>query len=187
MPTLWMAIGLLASAQTNVTAEALRARYDAIQRLTADVTQRKEGKYWARPFESRIRLRYTPERVVWETVSPVKSTVVLEGSAITITGPGGDKRAVGPVDGDPRVAGLVRFIRALLALDLPGIERDFFLAYGEGTIVATPRPASGLTFFNSIRIMFDGQLNIVSIDLDTDSEHTRLTFEHVQRVPASIP
>ena len=187
MPTLWMAIGLLASAQPNVTAEALRARYGAVLQLTADVTQRKEGRYWARPFESQIRLRYTPERVVWETVSPVKSTVVLEGSAITITGPGGDKRAVGPVDGDPRVDGLVRFIRALLAFDLPSIERDFLLAYGEGTVVATPHPGSGLAFFTSIRLAFDGQLNIVTIELATDSEHTRLTFENVKRVPASIP
>jgi hypothetical protein len=182
-----MAIGLLATAQPNVTAEALRARYGNVQQFTADVTQRKDGKYWARPFENRIRLRYTPERVVWETVSPVKSTVVLEGSAITITGPGGERRGLGPADGDPRVAGLVRFIRALLSFDLAGIERDFLLTYGDGTVVATPRPTSALTFFRSIRLAFDGQLNIVSLELDTDSEHTLLTFENVQRVPASTP
>jgi hypothetical protein len=181
----WIAIGLLASAQPLVTADALRARYGAVQQLTADVTQRKEGRYWARPLESRIRLRYTPERVVWETVSPVKATVVLEGASITVTGPGGAKRDLGPVTGDPRVAGLVRFIRALLAFDLPAIERDFQLTYGEGTVVATPRPTSALTFFKAIQLRFDDQLNIVSIDLDTDSEHTSLLFEHMQRVPAS--
>ncbi len=185
MTLLWIAIGLLASAPPQVTAEALRERYGAVQQLTADVTQRKEGRYWARPLESRIRLRYTPERVVWETVSPVKATVVLEGGTITITGPGGTRRDLGPAGGDPRVAGLVRFIRALLAFDLPAIERDFQLTYGEGTVVATPRPTSDLRFFKSIRLRFDDRLNIVSIDLDTDSEHTSLLFENVQRVPAS--
>jgi hypothetical protein len=185
MTFLWIAIGLLASPQPRITAEALRARYGAVQELTADVTQRKEGKYWARPLESRIRLRYTPERVVWETVSPVKATVVLEGTSITITGPGGARRDLAPADGDPRVAGLVRFIRALLAFDIQAIERDFLLAYGEGTVVATPRPTSSLAFFEAIRLRFDNDLNIVSIDLDTDSEHTRLLLTNVQRVPAS--
>jgi hypothetical protein len=185
MTFLWVVIGLLGSAQPPVTAEALRARYGAVQQLTADVTQRKEGRYWARPFESRIRLRYTPERVVWETVSPVKASVVLEGSSITITGPGGARRDLGPADGDPRAAGLVRFIRALLAFDLPAIERDFVLTYGERTVVATPRPNSDLSIFKSIRLRFDDHLDIVSIDLDTDSEHTALRFENVERVPAS--
>jgi hypothetical protein len=187
MSALWMAIGLLASAQPPVTPEALRARYGNVQQLTAEVTQRKEGKYWARPFQSRIRLRYTPERVVWETVSPVRSTVVLEGSTITITGPGGEKRDLRPGDGDPRMAGLVRFIRALLAFDLSGIERDFLLAYGEGSVVATPRPGSELQLFRSIRLRFDDQLDIASLELETDSENTTLTFEHVKRLPASAP
>ncbi len=185
MTFLWIAMGLLGATQPQVTAEALRARYGAVQELTADVTQRKEGRYWARPLESRIRLRYTPERVVWETVSPVKATVVLEGGSITITGPGGARRDLGPASGDPRVAGLVRFIRALLAFDLPAMERDFQLTYGEGTVVATPRPTSDLSFFKAIRLRFDDRLDIESIDLDTESEHTSLLFENVRRVPAS--
>jgi hypothetical protein len=187
MTFLWIAVGLLASAQPQITAEALRARYGSVQQLTADVTQRKEGRYWARPLESRIRLRYTPERVVWETVSPVKATVVLEGGSITITGPGGATRDLGPESGDPRMAGLVRFIRALLAFDVPAIERDFQLTYGEGTVVAIPRPTSELVFFKAIRLRFDDRLNVVSIDLDTESEHTSLLLENVQRVPASPP
>lgn len=185
MTFLWLAIGLLAAPQPQLTAEALRARYGTVRQLTADVTQRKDGRYWARPLVSQIRLRYTPERVVWETVSPVKATVVLDGASITITGAGGAKRSLGPVGGDPRVANLVRFIGALLAFDLPAIERDFVLIYGAGTVLATPRPTSTVPFFTAIRLRFDDRLDIVSIDLDTDSEHTSLLFEHVQRVPDS--
>jgi hypothetical protein len=185
MNHLWIAIALLASPPPQLTVEALRARHGAVQQLTADVTQRKEGRYWARPLESRIRLRYSPERVVWETVSPVKATVVLEGESITITGPGGARRDLGPAGGDPRLAGLVRLIRALLAFDLPAIERDFQLTYGEGTVVATPRPTSDLAFFKAIRLTFDDRLEIVSIDLTTDSEQTSLLFGNVQRTPAS--
>jgi hypothetical protein len=181
----WIAVALLAVEPPNVTAEALRARYGNLQLLTADVTQRKEGRYWARPFESRIRLQCTSERVVWETVSPVKSVVVLEGGAITITGPSGEKRDLGRAGGDPRFSGLVRFVRALLAFDLSALERDFLLRYGRGEVTAAPRPGSDLQFFKAIRLQFDEQLNILSVDLDTDAEHTRLTFEHLKRVPAS--
>ncbi len=183
MSGFWMALALLASAPQRVTPEALRARYANVQQLTADVTQRKEGKYWARPFESRIRLRYTPERVVWETLSPIRSTVVLDGAGITVTGPGGEKRDLGPGGSDPRLAAIVRFIRALLAFDLAGMERDFLLTYGEGEVVASPRPTSDLQLFKAIRIQIDERLDIVSIDLETESERTHLTFNHVQRLP----
>ncbi len=44
-----------------LTPEALRARYGGLRRLSADVIQVKEGRYWARPFETRVKLRYTPD------------------------------------------------------------------------------------------------------------------------------
>jgi len=184
MLALLLAATLSTSAPATLTPEALRARYGNIQHLTADVLQRKEGRYWARPFESRIRLTYTPQRVTWETVSPVASKVVLEGGGMGITGPTGERRDLGPAGGDPRLGRLVRFIRALLAFDLPGIERDFILSYGVRELLATPRPDSDLNLFRYVRLRFDERLDIVSLEFDTDVEHTLLTFANVQSQPA---
>lgn len=172
---------LLAAAPPTVTADALRARYGGLQKLTADVVQVKEGKYWARPFESRVRLRYTPERVEWETVAPVHALAVIEGSALWLVGPDGKKRDLGPAASDPRLAALLGFVRALLAVDLAGIEREFTLRYGPGTLEAIPRPGSTLALFRSVKLRFGPELEIQAVDLSTPDEETHLRFEHVER------
>jgi hypothetical protein len=168
-----------------VTPAALRARYGGLARLTADVVQVKEGKYWARPFESRVKLRYTPARVEWETVAPVKALAVIEGSALWLAGPDGKRRDLGPAAGDPRLAALLGFVRALLAVDLPAIERDFVVAYGPGTLQATPRPGSTLALFRSVKLRFAEDLTIATVELETAEERTLLRFERVeqQRAP----
>ncbi len=167
-----------------ITPEILRARYADLRALDADLVQVKTGKYWARPLESHIKLLYTPTRVVWETLQPLHSKVVIEGSTLTVIGPDGQPRDLGAAAGDPRVAALLRFIRALLALDLPAIERDFTLSYGPNDIEALPRPGSDLKLFAAVRLHFDDDLELVSLELQSDTELTRLRFERVERDPA---
>jgi hypothetical protein len=178
MIALLLAAAVAGSAAPPVTPEALRARYAGIQRLTADVVQVKEGKYWARPFESRVELRYAKQRVEWETVAPVKGLAVIEGSALYLVGPDGVRRDLAA--GDPRLVALLRFVRALLAVDLAGIERDFVLTYGPGELTAVPRPGSDLALFTSVHLRFAPDLEILAIDLETRDEKTHLKFEHVK-------
>lgn len=185
--TLLVASAVLAApdaAAPRITPEALRAHYAGIERLTADVVQVKEGKYWAKPFESRVKLRYTPERVEWETVAPVKSLATIDGGGMRLVGPDGKAKDLGPMAGDPRLAALLRFVRALLAVDLPGIERDFVLTYGPGEVTATPRPDGALAFFTGVRLGFAPDLEIATVDLETPQEKTHLRFEHVEHAPA---
>ena len=181
-----VAAALLAApgAGPPVTPEGLRARYGGIRRLEADVVQVKEGKHWARPFESRVRLRYTPARVEWETLAPLHALAVIEGDALYLVGPDGQRRDMGPMAGDPRLEAILRFVRALLSVDLPGIERDFALAYGPGELTATPRPGSPLELFTTVRLRFEADLSIASVDLETRDEKTHLRFERVEQEPA---
>lgn len=176
-----LSLALAAQPPAQVTAEALRARFADVRSLAADVVQVKRGKYWARPLESRIRLSYTPGRVVWETLSPVRSTVVIADGALAVTGPDGRPGEAGIVAGDPRFAAVVRFIRALLAVDLPALERDFVLVYGPGQLAATPRPGADLQLFQAIRLKFDDTLDLTALELDTVTERTTLSFSHVER------
>ncbi|OFX22603.1 MAG: hypothetical protein A2V77_19065 [Anaeromyxobacter sp. RBG_16_69_14] len=184
MPTMLVALALIAASPPEITADALRARYREVRLLTADVVQVKEGRFWARPFESHIRLRYTPQRVTWETLSPVPSTVVIEGGSLTVRGPSGEYRELAGMANDPRFAALLRFLRALLALDLASLERDFVLDYGPGELVARPRPGPDVPLFTGVRLRFDRDLELVSLELETASERTRLTFHHVRHEPA---
>ncbi len=173
----------LAAGPARLTPDALRARYAGIRSLTADVVQVKEGKYWARPLESRIRLSYTPERIVWETLSPVRSTVTIQGDRLELADASGKRRELGAMAGDPRVAALLGFLRALIAVDLEALDRDFTIRYGEGELVATPRDGSRLRLFERIRLRFDARDDLTEMELATATERTRLSFRGVERVP----
>jgi len=173
----------LSAPPAALTPELLRARYAGVRSLSAEVVQTKEGRYWARPLVSRIRLRYTPERITWETLSPVHSTVLVEGEKLTILASPGPARDLGGAASDPRVAAMLRFLRSLLALDLDAIERDFELAYGAGELVARPRTGSDLAFLTALRLRFDPQAELTGLEIETVSERTRLAFERVERDP----
>jgi hypothetical protein len=174
---------VLTAGPARLTPDALRARYAGIRSLTADVVQVKEGRFWARPLESHIRLRYTPERIVWETVSPVRSTVTIEGEHLTVADAAGRTRDLGALAGDPRVGGLLGFIRSLIAVDLEALDRDFTIRYGDGELFATPRDGSTLRLFESIRLRFDARDDLTEMELATATERTRLFFRGVERVP----
>ena len=173
----------LTAGPARLTPDALRARYSGIRSLSADVVQVKEGRFWVRPLESRIRLRYTPQRIVWETVSPVRSTVTIEGDRLVVSDAAGKTRELGALAGDPRVVALLRFIRSLIAVDLDALERDFTIRYGEGELVATPRDGSPLRLFESIRLRFDASDDLTGMELVTATGRTRLSFQKIERVP----
>ncbi|HEX9051269.1 MAG TPA: outer membrane lipoprotein carrier protein LolA [Anaeromyxobacter sp.] len=173
----------LAATPARLGPDALRARYAGIRALSADVVQVKEGRFWARPLESRIRLTYTPERITWETVAPVRSTVTIAGDRLVVADASGKTRELGALAGDPRVVALLGFIRALVAVDLEAIERDFTLRYGDGEVVATPRPGARLALFERIRLRFDAHDDLTGMELVTATERTRLSFRNVARTP----
>lgn len=180
----------LAATPARLGPDALRARYAGIRSLSADVVQVKEGRFWARPLESRIRLTYTPERITWETVAPVRSTVTIAGDKLVVADSAGKTRELGALAGDPRVVALLGFIRSLIAVDLEAIERDFTIRYGDGELVATPREGARLKLFETVRLRFDASDDLTGMELVTPTERTRLSFRNVARAPpapASAP
>ena len=172
---------LALSGSPEITPESIRARHSGAKSLTAEIVQTKEGKYWARPFTTRVRLRWTPGRVEWVTLDPVPSTVVIEGDRIRVVGDGRD-RDLGAVANDPRFAALLRLLRALAAFDIPALEEDFSLTWGGRDITATPRPRSNLAMIRQVKLSFDDEGEIRLIEMSTPTETTRVEFQRVERV-----
>jgi hypothetical protein len=171
---------LLAAPPGALSEAALRARHGGLSALSADVGQVKEGRHWARPLRSQIKLRWSPARIQWETLTPVRSLVTIEGEVLTITDARGGARTLGAA-GDPRFKALIELLRAFLALDLPRIERDFTLEYRGLELLARPRPGASLGVFTGLRFRFDDQLELRTLDLESADEQTHLTFENVVR------
>lgn len=176
---------VLASSPPLLTSEALQARFGGVTELSADVTQVKEGKFWARPMRSKIKLQWTPKKILWEALTPVHSRVTIEGGALTITAPDGSSRTLGGASGDPRFSALIGLLEAFLALDLPRIEKDFALEYDGLALIARPRPTTAVRQFTAIRFRFDEQLELRTLELESESEKTRLSFENIARVKAA--
>jgi hypothetical protein len=173
-------VTLLAAPPAPLTAAALRTRYGNLAALTANITQVKEGRFWARPMRSQIKLRWTRERIEWETVSPLRSLVTIEGEALSITDGHGHTRSLGAA-GDPRFKAAITMLRAFLSLDLPAIERDFTLEYAGLDLIARLRPEATVRVFSTLRFRFDEGLELIGLELVADSERTSLTFDHVVR------
>jgi len=171
---------LLAVPPAPIDAAALRARYARLASLTAEITQVKEGRFWARPMRSAVGLRWTPSRIEWETRSPIRSLLVIEGGALTITDAHGKVRSLGAA-GDPRLQSLVTLLRAFLSLDLAAIERQYELHYQGTDLVARLRPEAPVRVFSTLRFHFDERLDLASLVLEAEGERTTLVFDRLTR------
>ena len=169
---------LLAAPPKPLDAEALRARYGHLTALSAEISQVKEGRFWARPMRSSIRLRWTPARIEWETRSPVRSLAVIEGDALALTDSRGQTRSLG-ASGDPRLQALLSLLRAFLSLDLSAIERQYVLRFDGRELVAELRPEATVRVFHTLRFRFDEALALQSLELEADGEKTRLVFDRL--------
>ena len=165
---------------TPLTDAALRDRYGDLAALTAEIAQVKEGRFWARPMHSQITLRWTPSHIEWETTTPIKSLVTIEGDALAITDARGKSRTL-TAGADPRLRALMALLRAFLSLDLAAIEREYVLDYQGRELIARLRPQAGVRFFSTLRFRFDDALELVSLDLESEAERTQLLFQKVVR------
>jgi hypothetical protein len=172
-----------------LTAERLRAHFAAAPAFTAEVEQQKHARFLARPLTSQVKLTYEPGRIVWQTVAPVASRVVIDRDGLHVEAAGGAAATGGAAEAamrDPRALALVGFIRNLFALDFAELQKQFSLRFTAQTLLATPRPESNLNgLIDSIELRFDAGLELESVEVRTPDETTRLAFKHVQRASGS--
>jgi hypothetical protein len=173
-------MAVLLAAQPLPTADRLRQRHSGAKTLEADIIQVKEGRYWARPLTSHVKLHWTPSRIEWETTEPVRASVVVEGDRVRVTGPGTESRDLGGAARDPRIGALLKFLKALVAFDLPSIEKDYELTWQERSLEGRPRAATA-TALERIRLTFDANDEIHVVEFSTATEKTRLEFLKVER------
>ena len=90
---LLVTIAAAANAAT-MSIETLQTRYKSLKNLTAEIEQEKTGVYLAKPLQSQIHLEYHDGHVVWETKTPVKSRVLLEGQNLKLVDASGNTKTI---------------------------------------------------------------------------------------------
>ena len=163
-----------AHAQTPISAESLKAHFAKMGPFTAEAEQTKTARFLARPLVSKVHLRYTAERIEWETLTPIHSSVVIDKDGLHVQGGAGP----GTAKQDPRAMALIRFIRNLFALDFAALEQDFTLSFEGRSMKAAPKESSSLKgMLGAIEMRFTDSLDLESLQIVTPDETSKLLFQ----------
>ncbi len=169
-----MCLPAASRAETAVSAESLKAHFTKLGPFTAEAEQVKTARFLARPLKSKIKMRYSLERIEWETVSPIRSSVVIDKDGLHVQGNAGAAQATKQ---DPRAMALLRFIRNIFALDFAALEQDFTLTFEGKVMKAAPKDGSTLKgMLGAIEMRFADSLDLESLQITTPDETTKLTF-----------
>lgn len=156
----------------------LTNRYNDVQTFTADIIQKKTSPHLFKPLKSRVRLTYTPDKIVWQIVEPVLSTATLDDQGMTLEQDGKVQKMSGK--DQPQLASLIRVLRAILKLDFKTIREHFVLEFTADELAARARTDvkdGGL--IKRMNVRFKGNLEPKSMYIETNNEQTDLTFSRI--------
>jgi outer membrane lipoprotein-sorting protein len=123
-------------------------------------------------------------RLVWRTLPPAESELVLDGQQVTISYPGMGGAQTINFSTDPGMGRVFETIRAVLQADLAQLQPLFNLSLTRKeplSLTLSPRtPELGKTL-RSIKLDFDQRLRLVHVGLtEPDGDSTEISFrDHV--------
>ena len=185
-----LAATLPAAAADAEALARIRERLDAHPQLRADFVQTRRSPDLERPSVSRGRmLVWGREGVLWETVQPVRNTVVLRPETTIIVDARG-ARSERRAQDDAVAARIGRVLRALLHGDTETLEKWFRVAAqmeggGRWTITLTPHRGPLASFIETMQV--GGAAFLEAVDIREGSgESTRIEFgNHRAAAPLS--
>lgn len=165
----------------------LRMKYQWVDSLTSQVSQVKSSRFLSVPLRSTARLEWSNGRVLWKTLKPVPSEVLIADGTIRVTDAGGTvtdllqmKAGVPQASVQPVLAAVLSFLQRLFAFDFVELERDFSFVESGNTLKAAVRPGAPLHFFRSFTLAFDETLTLEKLELEEASGTTEMVFTDVQ-------
>ena len=196
-----LALALLAGAGTPALAapaQPVAAKADGVQARMAPVTvlrgrfeQEKQVQGFARPLLSSGDFVLAKDRgVAWNTRAPFASSLVMTPKGWDARRPDGSKQALGNRKVGRAVTLVNRVMMALLAGDVPALERDFemretMLPDGRWRLALVPRTASLKRAVRSIELEGGRHIERVAMD-DARGDRTVIRFLDVSDKPATL-
>jgi Outer membrane lipoprotein carrier protein LolA len=156
---------------------ALRESLQRTQKLSARFTQ---ARHLAALHDGRL---------VWRTLPPAASELVLDGQQVTISYPGMGGAQTIDFSSEPGMGRVFETIRAVLQADLEHLESLFTLTVERQnplSVALTPRTQELARTLRRIQLDFDARLRLVHIVLkEPDGDSTEISFrDHVIQTSA---
>jgi hypothetical protein len=149
----------------------VKTHYAGTKGLEADIEQTKTSPYLTKPLLSKIHLAVKPGEIRWEVKEPVASTFVF------------DESGKSPFPENDKTKALIGFIKSLVTVDFPAIEREFTLEASGQKLIATPRAGSPLAgMIKRMELGFAPDLTLSTLDIDAANEATHLVFRSLTLV-----
>jgi outer membrane lipoprotein-sorting protein len=128
-------------------------------------------------------------RLVWRTLPPAESELVLAGQKVTISYPGMGGAQTIDFSSDPGMGRVFETIRAVLQADLEELQPLFKLSVTRReplSLSLLPRKPELARTLRSIQLDFDRQLRLVHVGLtEPDGDSTEIAFrDHVVQTAA---
>jgi hypothetical protein len=159
-----------AASAANLDASSLKKAWTGVTWMEAHVDQVKKSPHFVRPLKSKVVLIWTPKRIVWKVVEPNQVEMVLEDGVST-------GMPTGSMD-NTRIAMLARLLEKIFTVDIEGLQREFDLTFGEHEVLAVPKMASAPV--RRLQIKFDADLRPATVNVETGSDQTELTFRSLK-------
>ena len=164
----------------TLTLDRLKSAYSGQKGLDADIIQTKTSRYLAKPLKSRVHLTVNDETIRWEVKAPVVSTVVFDPRGAHFFDDKGHEDVGAKLPEGPKTEALVGFLKALITVDFPKLERDFDLQVSGQDLIATPRAGGTSIPIKELRLVFDASLKLTSLTVAADSETTAIEFTRLE-------
>jgi outer membrane lipoprotein-sorting protein len=169
---------------------ALRESLQRTQKLSARFTQTRHLAALHDALLTEGSLEYqNGGRLVWRTLPPAASELVLDGQQVTISYPGMAGAQTINFSSEPGMGRVFETIRAVLQADLDHLESLFTLTVERQnplSVSLTPRTHELARTLRRIQLDFDARLRLVHIVLkEPDGDSTEISFrDHVIQTSA---
>lgn len=181
-----------------ITGTATAANFDSIAEriertpvLRGTFTQEKQVEGFRNPLRSSGRFVLAAERgLLWETLAPFPSEVVLTQARIASRQPDGSWRVEADAARQPGLAAINATFFALMAGDAAALSSRFdgeatLLPEGRWQLALTPKPGPLAQAFATLQIEGARFVEKVTLD-DTQGDQTRIAFDGFTTEPQTL-
>lgn len=183
--------GVAAAAPAETTAGGVRARLVDVPVLRGDFVQEKTLQGFRNPLRSSGTFMLARSHgVVWTTLAPFRSTIVLTSKQLTVRRADGSAAPLAGQGGSQAIATANALLMALLSGRVDSLSSQFtvtetLLPNKAWRLVLVPKPGALQSVFKRIQLQGDDHVRSVALE-EANGDRTNIEFMALRDAPSSL-